>query len=154
MCCPGGYLLPTDLASPAGLRSEPFRIKGWHVAAMVVAFFAVVTSVNAFMMVEALRTMPGVVVKSSYDASQKYNGDIAEARDIAALGYAADADIKGSSASLVLRDGAGRGISGLAVSLFLQHPADKTRDVTATLEDAGEGRYVATLAIEMVAGPR
>ncbi|MEH6702567.1 FixH family protein, partial [Parasphingorhabdus sp.] len=58
------------------MSSENPRVKkftGYHAAAMIVSFFAVVVVVNLVMAQFALSTFSGTVVDNSYVASQKYN---------------------------------------------------------------------------------
>lgn len=58
---------------------ETRKFTGWHMAAIIVAFFAVVIGVNLVMARYAVSTFGGTVVDNSYVASQKYNRWLAEA---------------------------------------------------------------------------
>ncbi len=60
-------------APPAG-----FRVQGWHVLAMVTAFFAVVIAVDATFAVVAVRTFPGQVSVTPYEDGLIYNRHIAQ----------------------------------------------------------------------------
>ncbi|NRD90114.1 hypothetical protein C8024_12575 [Sphingopyxis sp. BSNA05] len=57
------------------------KFTGYHAAAIIVAFFAVVVGVNLFMARFALSTFSGTVVDNSYVASQKYNDWLEQARN-------------------------------------------------------------------------
>ncbi len=140
------------LYEPA-MRSVPKSgdkgLTGWMVLAMLVAFFGVVAGVNAYMIRAALSTMPGVEVKNSYVASQRYNGEVRAMRAQDALGWQADAVLRraGDVARLELsmRDAAGKPVSGLEVSARLSHPVHQREDHAAEAVAAGAGRYVVTL---------
>lgn len=140
-----------------------FRLNGWHVLAIFVAFFGVVFAVNAVMVYKAVGTFPGAVTPSSYSASQNYNGEIAAAEAQAALGWRVDENLTRDAdgravLALSVADRAGAPIDGLAVDARLQHPVKQGEDVHGKVEAAGAGRYVArfdgveaglwTLAIE------
>jgi len=56
------------------------KLTGWHVLAMLGAFFAVMFVANGFLVYYALGTFSGTVTDSSYQASQEYNLYIAAAR--------------------------------------------------------------------------
>ena len=56
------------------------RFTGWHMTAIMFAFFGVVVSVNMLMATLATRTFGGTVVENSYVASQSFNRWLAEAR--------------------------------------------------------------------------
>jgi nitrogen fixation protein FixH len=47
---------------------------GWHMALILIGFFAVVVGVNLLMARFASSTFGGVVVENSYVASQQFNG--------------------------------------------------------------------------------
>jgi nitrogen fixation protein FixH len=75
--------------SKQGSAAGPFT--GRHMAAILVAFFAVVIVVNVFMARLATSTFTGVVVENSYVASQNYNRWLDEARAEERLGWHAAA---------------------------------------------------------------
>jgi len=129
---------------------EPRPITGRFVLVSLILFFLVIFGVNGTMMALAIKTMPGVDVRNSYEASQRFNRDIAAAREQAARGWAADASLrlKGAVAAITLdmRDDKGMAIGGLDVSARLIHPATHAEDHVAKMASAGAGRYVAELA--------
>ncbi|WP_037492794.1 FixH family protein, partial [Sphingobium sp. HDIP04] len=69
--------------APAPIR----RFTGWHMTAILAAFFAVVIAVNMLMATVAVRSFGGTVVENSYVASQKFNGWLAQARAQQRLGW-------------------------------------------------------------------
>ena len=66
------------------------RFTGWHMTAVVVAFFAVVVAVNLVMATLAISTFGGTVVDDSYVAGQNFNRWLAEAKEQEALGWRAE----------------------------------------------------------------
>jgi len=49
------------------------QFTGWHMLAIMVAFFGVVISVNVTMAISSARTWTGLVVANSYVESQRFN---------------------------------------------------------------------------------
>jgi len=70
---------------PAPARA--FRLTGWHMLAVFIAFFGVVFVVNFYMAHLATATFSGEVVENSYVASQKFNIWLDEAAREKALGW-------------------------------------------------------------------
>ncbi len=66
------------------------KFTGWHMTAIIVAFFGVVIAVNILMATLAVTTFGGTVVDNSYVASQSYNKWLAEARRQRAEGWQAE----------------------------------------------------------------
>ena len=67
----------------------PFRFSGWHMLAILVAFFGVVTVVNVYMAHLASSTFTGEVTDNGYVASQNFNRWLDEAAREKALGWSA-----------------------------------------------------------------
>lgn len=75
------------MSTPVQKIPARFRFTGWHITAILVAFFAVVIVVNVYMARLASSTFSGVVVENSYVASQNYNKWLDEAAKEKALGW-------------------------------------------------------------------
>jgi nitrogen fixation protein FixH len=152
MSCCGAFIMPVDLMPPPAQRpsAQPFRLTGRKMLAFMVAFFMVVAGVNAVMMTLAIRTMPGVEVKSAYETSQRFNGEIARMQSQAERGWQADARLlrAGPDAALTLslRDRTGGPVAGLAIEARLEHPATRQQDHAETLRETAPGVYEAPLA--------
>jgi nitrogen fixation protein FixH len=155
MSCCGAFISPLlFLDGPKGsqmmgtIEKPPRQITGRFVLLAMVGFFGVVAAVNATMMTAAIRTMPGLEVKNSYVASQRYNGDIAAMRAQQSLGWNADARLrlKGADASVTvdITDAASKPVTGLAISARLAHPVDRNADHMASLTETAPGHYAAT----------
>ncbi len=72
------------------------KFTGWHMLAMMVAFFGVIIAVNITMARIAIGTFGGVVVENSYIATERFNGWLEQAEAQEKLGWeispALDAD--------------------------------------------------------------
>src|SRR5271169_6324848 len=72
---------------------QPREVTGWTVLGLMVAFFAVVIGVNAFMAHKALSTFGGVETDSSYRAGQTFERDVAMAQAQDARHWQIDAKV-------------------------------------------------------------
>jgi len=100
------------------------RFSGWHMTAILLAFFGVVVAVNLTMAMFATRTFGGVVVENSYVASQKYNGWLAAARRQDRLGWTVAPRLDKRRHVVVAASASGVEISG-----FARHPLGREADV-------------------------
>jgi nitrogen fixation protein FixH len=141
--------MPIDLPAQPAPQRRPFELSGRMVLFAMVAFFVVVAGVNAIMMTAAIRTMPGVDVKSAYETSQRFNGEIARMHAQAERGWQAQARVDrngdGATVTLNLRDHSGAAVAGLGVEAKLQHPASRQEDREARLVETAPGLYTATI---------
>ena len=103
------------------------RFSGWHMTAILLAFFGVVVAVNMTMAMFATRTFGGVVVENSYVASQKYNGWLRAARKQDQLGWKITPTLDGKRRVLVSVNA-----DGVQVSGFARHPLGRAADVPLT----------------------
>jgi len=125
----------------------PFTVKGWHVAAGVVAFFALVITVDVAFLVTAYRTHPGQVAAKPYETGLIYNAELERQRVQAALGWRAGAEARGRDIEVVLRDRDGAPLSGLTVSALLQRPATEQGSTELELKETAPGRYAAPVGL-------
>lgn len=107
------------------------RFSGWHMAAILVAFFGVVIAVNVTMATFAVKTFGGTVVENSYVASQEYNRWLAAARKQQRLGWKIEPLLDAERHVLVSVNVRGASISG-----FARHPLGRAPDVPLSF---GEG---------------
>lgn len=148
MTCCGFVPMPTEITlSPVAREPRQFRLEGWHVLVILMAFFGVVGGVNAVMLKMALATMPGLDARNGYDVSQRYNSEIARAHAQDERGLKVEATVtrsgEGARLVVVLRDQANGVVEGAIVSARLEHPALRTRDIAVELADITSGRYAA-----------
>jgi nitrogen fixation protein FixH len=123
----------------------PREITGRFVLVAFLLFFGVIAAVNATMVTLAVRTMPGLAVKNSYDASQVMNAEFDAMRAQSARGWSADATLRlagGVAPVLVTLAGPkGEAISRLNVIVRLAHPALTRADHVAVLRETSPGTY-------------
>lgn len=122
---------------------RPFT--GWHMLAILTAGFAVVLVINVAMARLALSTFSGEVVENSYDASQRYNGWIDQARAERALGWTAGFGTAGDRLSVTLLDRQARPLRGARLSGDATHPLGATTDLGLNFVETAPGTYTATL---------
>lgn len=119
----------------------PFVVKGWHVAAGVVAFFALVVGVDAAFLVTAYRTHPGQVAPRPYEAGLIYNAELERLRVQDALGWRAGAEARANGLDVLMQDREGRPLTGLKVSATLQRPATEQGRAEVVLREEAPGQY-------------
>lgn len=130
-------------------QARGWELKGWHVLAAMLAFFAAIIAVNVGFAMVAVDSFPGEDVRRSYLQGLNYNETLAERRRQAALGWHASAALEdaGGLAQLVviIRDRDGAPVSGLSLTGVLRWPADERLDRALAFIPDGDGRYVARL---------
>ncbi len=126
-----------------------FRIRGWHVLAMMLGFFGFVIAVNVVFATIAVRSFPGEDVRRSYLQGIQYNDTLAQRREQAALGWQANAallsSVDGATLEVELRDRDGAPINGANLTGEMQWPTTDSFDRATTFVARGDGRYVAQL---------
>lgn len=132
------------------MSAARYEVRGWHVLAMILAFFATIIAVNVTFAIYAVRSFPGEDVQRSYLQGLHYNHTLAERRAQQQLGWRAGALLRheGQSAVLevTLRDRASSVITDAAMTGYLEWPTSSQLDRTLSFESLGDGRYVARLA--------
>lgn len=127
-----------DPTPPAG-----FRIKGWHVLAGMIGFFALVIAVDVWFTVLAVRTFPGQVSVTPYEDGLLYNQKLARLDAQAKLGWRAEAGVEGGAAMVRMRDAAGQPLTGLTLRGTLERPATEAGRITLTFRETAPGVYSA-----------
>lgn len=127
--------------APTRSVKPPFAVKGWHVAAGVAAFFAVVVGVDAGFLVMAYRTHPGQVAPRPYEAGLIYNAELERLRVQDALGWRAGAEARPNGLAVLMQDRDGRPLRGLKVSATLQRPATEQGRAEVVLGEKAPGQY-------------
>ncbi len=115
------------------------KFTGWHMAAILVAFFAVVIVVNFTMAFHAVRGFGGVVVENSYVASQHFNSWLEEQRREDAFGWRAQVTRAPDGRIVVETSGVP---ADADLVLHLRRPIGRPDDRTVVLRKAGDSRYV------------
>lgn len=117
---------------------------GRKMAAIMVAFFAVVIAVNVYMAREASATFGGVVVKNSYVASQHYNRWLEEASAEEALGWSASATHQANGHVALVLTGPSRNAAPTAIA---RQPLGTRADVSLHFVPKGAGRFVSVQSL-------
>lgn len=131
---------------------------GRHMAAIMIAFFGVVITVNVYMAREATSTFGGEVVENSYVASQHFNRWLGEAAQEKALGWNANIH-RTDDGRIEVR------IAGLPdhamLSAIARHPLGQQPDQALAFARKADGEFLSTaplpagrwrLRLEAVAG--
>lgn len=119
-----------------------FTIKGWHVAAGVTGFFAVIIAVDAAFLTLAYRTHPGQVAAKPYEAGLQYNADLERQRVQAALGWHAVAEARPTGLAVWMRDRDGALLTGLTMTADLQRPATEHGRTRLPMVETEPGLYL------------
>lgn len=123
-----------------GIRIRKFT--GWHMLAILLAFFGVVVAVNMTMATLATRTFGGTVVDNSYVASQRFNTWLAEARAQERLGWTARLGVDQSRRVTVALGERGTPLVGAEIEAVARHPLGRAPDVPLGFRASGAGAYV------------
>jgi len=121
--------------------SEGFRIRGWHVLAGMIAFFGIITAVNAYMIVKALETFPGEVSVTPYEDGIAYNKKLAQMSAQAQLGWKAGAAVEDGQLVVRLVDAKGAPVTGLKVTAKMERPATETGRINPRFQEVEPGVY-------------
>lgn len=126
---------------------KPFTFTGWHMLAIILAFFGTIITVNFTMAYLATSSWSGLVVKNTYVASQQFNGKTAAIREMLATGIAGDlqVDAKGMRYRLTLPGNTA--VVADAVTAHFKRPVGVAQDFELQLTPAGDGLYLAETAV-------
>lgn len=125
---------------------RPRELTGGMVLYLMVAFFAVVIGVNAFMAHEALSTFGGLETDSSYKAGQMFERDVAMAKAQDAKHWHVDAKVTpaadgGALLDIIARDAAGAPLAGMAATAVFARPTDQRLDRTVAVSENAPGHF-------------
>jgi nitrogen fixation protein FixH len=130
-------------------RPEPAgKFTGYHMLAIMIAFFGTVIAVNVTLAWYANSSWTGLVVRNSYVASQNFDATTAAMRAQAALGIAADIDFLDGMPVVDLAGKSGAPQRGARVELSLGRIADASKDRHMILKEETGGRYRAGSPME------
>jgi len=127
--------------SPA-VVDRTFRIKGWHVLAAFVAFFAIVIAVDTGFVIMSIRSFPGQVSVTPYEDGLVYDRKLAQLAAQERLGWRATAAAEPGAVVVEMRDRAGAPLSGLAMTGKLERPATEAGRLILRFQETSPGRYV------------
>ncbi len=112
------------------------QFTGFHAAAILVAFFAVVIAVNLYMARMAVSTFGGVLAKNGYVASQDYNKWVAESEAQEKLGWSVAATV--DERHLVIET---EGVDAADVTVIAEHPLGRADDQRVAMAPTGPRAY-------------
>lgn len=115
---------------------------GWHMTTILVAFFAVVITVNVVMARFALSTFGGAVVDNSYVASQHYNEWLQRAAAQERLGWEKAVTLGADRRVILAIAKDGRALADAAIVATLSHPLGRTPPAAIHFAPAPDGRFV------------
>ena len=120
------------------------RFTGKHAAAVFIGSFAVIISVNILLAVSAVRTFPGLEVKNSYVASQKFDGRRTAQET---LGWSVRADAKGGLVILAITDVNGQPVEVADLKATVGRATHVKDDITPEFRFDGDA-YVAKAELD------
>jgi nitrogen fixation protein FixH len=124
--------------------SDEHPLTGWHMLAIVLAFFGTIVGVNLVMAFAATGTFPGLVVENSYVASQHYDELLAKAHAQDAAGWRHELSVEGGRIDFRLETASGTPATDLTVTVHVGRPSTTREDRLLTLTSLGRGRYEAS----------
>lgn len=123
------------------INTPAFTLKGKHVLAIILAFFATIIAVDVAFSVVAINSFPGEEEKRYYVQGLHYNQTLEQRTVERALGWRAAAGFKSSGAlTIQLRDAAGLPVEA-ELRGMLRRPVDARLDRPVAFTALGEGRY-------------
>jgi nitrogen fixation protein FixH len=138
-----GANVPSPLWPP---KKQPRELTGSMVLGLMVAFFAIVFGMNAFMAREAISTVGGVETESSYRAGQTFERDVAMAKAQDAQHWQVNAKVTpaeggGAVLDIVARDATGAPLTGLLATALFARPTDRRLDRTLAVSESAPGHF-------------
>jgi nitrogen fixation protein FixH len=126
---------------------KAFTFTGWHMLAIMLAFFGTIITVNFTMAYFATSTWSGLVVKNTYVASQEFNGKTAAIKEMLATGITGDlsVDAKGMRYRLTLPNNVP--VVADSVLAHFKRPVGEHQDFELVMTPAGGGLYLAETAV-------
>lgn len=118
---------------------ETRELTGRHVLAILVAAFGIIIGVNMILMVNAIKTFPGLEVKNSYVASQDFN-EAEQAQS--ALGWSPVVRFSNELLALTITDADGNAVFPETIDFKIGRPTHGRNDMVLTLLRQDQGYTV------------
>ena len=115
------------------------KFTGFHMTAILVAFFGIVITVNVVMARYAVSTFGGTVVDNSYVASQNYNRWLAEADKQQALGWNSRISLTQDRVVQIAVTRRGSPLAGLSATGVARHPLGMAAAIPLTFAPGENG---------------
>lgn len=126
---------------------KTFTFTGWHMLAIMLAFFGTIITVNFTMAYLATSSWSGLVVKNTYVASQQFNGKTAAIREMLATGIAGDLSVDARGMRYRLTLPGNTPVVADVVTAHFKRPVGIAQDFELQMTPAGDGLYLAETAI-------
>lgn len=124
------------------------QFTGYHMILVMVAFFGTIITVNMIMAWHATHSWTGLVVKSSYVASQHFNEVTAQKQAHAAMGWQTAIDYQDQQLTVTVTDNTGSVIENAIVTAALGRPAHEQLDRTLQFAETNAGTYTVSEVLE------
>jgi nitrogen fixation protein FixH len=136
----------SDKSSRVEASGQPRVLTGRMVLSYLVAFFAVVASVNAVMVRAAISTFSGIETRNPYQAGLSYSREEAAARAQETRHWQVTAKLRHQSdgetaLELSARDKANQPLTDLDARVTLEHPTDRRLDHPVDMRLDGPGHF-------------
>jgi nitrogen fixation protein FixH len=123
------------------------KFTGWHMTAILVAFFGIVMAVNFNMARMAVGTFGGTVVDNSYVASQNYNHWLASADKQGKLGWTVKLSLSADRHVVIDARQYGSTLDRLNAVGDALHPLGRAEDIALAFVPQGDGRLQSVAAL-------
>lgn len=123
------------------------KFTGWHMWAILVAFFGVVISVNVLLAVVSARSWTGMVVDDAYIAGQQFETQRKAHEAQVSAGWSPDFSYTPGAARLVIVDGAGHPVDLGDVKVLINRPVGGHDDKMLALVRQADGSYEAPVSL-------
>lgn len=127
-------MIKQDTSAPAPQGRE---FTGWHMLAIMVAFFGVIIVVNLIMATSAVRSWSGLVVQNSYVASQEFNEKSIIGKAHAALNWQEHLNYENGVVTYRLTDINGQPIKAVGATAVFRRPVNEKEDQTLNMLPSG-----------------
>lgn len=123
-----------------------FQLNGWHVLAGMVAFFAVIFTVDIGMAVIAYRSHPGEVSAKPFEEGVAFNQTLARRSEERALGWRAGVEASSLGVGQLrvrvsVTDAAGAPVKGLVLTGAFERPATERGRLDRPFTETRAGIY-------------
>lgn len=138
---------------PATDRFSRFKLKGWHVLAILLVFFGIIFVVAGIFFYTATTTLRGLDRSNAYERGLAYEKDVIAAREQTERQWNVDIalspDVDGShKVTVSALDKEKQALAGLKAEMHLDYPTDSKRDMTVVLSETTPGIFTGKLSAE------